>query len=305
MGEMYTENNQLYLRIQQDPLWSHSNSDGESPLTSPSSTDLIILASTKTTPTLHFYENDQTTTKIKVDEKRLSRLEEVDLYSTMYHQHLVVPNESIVCIKPENIMLQDYPSTTTTKNKKTIIIESDTNQDKRMYSKKRKQCELDMNYSLLEEGLEEEEEEEEGKDRIKMYKSNCYHQEIIEEEGFNKKRKSNNKKRTITSYDSQTSFYLKSVFFEVYSCQSKLTKQQRLEVQRKTGLPPRNITYWFSNHKRRFQNTLKIYRKIVNEANGKIKNYHDFINWRKEHGLPEQISQEEVKQLEDNDAEQK
>ncbi|KAI9487227.1 MAG: hypothetical protein EXX96DRAFT_462563, partial [Benjaminiella poitrasii] len=104
------------------------------------------------------------------------------------------------------------------------------------------------------------------------------------------------KKRTVTSYDSQTSFYLKSVFFEVYSCQSKLTKQQRLEVQKKTGLPPRNITYWFSNHKRRFQNTLKIYRKIVQEANGAIKNYCDFIKWRKERGLPEQISQEEVKQ---------
>lgn len=102
------------------------------------------------------------------------------------------------------------------------------------------------------------------------------------------------KKRTVTSYDHETSFYLKSVFFEVYSYQKKLTKQQRKEVQKKTGLASRNITYWFSNHKRRFHKTLKIYREAVESSNGSIKNYNDFITWRRKQGLPDQISLDEV-----------
>ncbi|KAI7873211.1 uncharacterized protein EV154DRAFT_392237, partial [Mucor mucedo] len=102
------------------------------------------------------------------------------------------------------------------------------------------------------------------------------------------------KKRTVTSYDTQTSLYLKSVFFEVYSQQAKLTKEQRVKVQEKTGLPSRNITYWFSNHKRRFQNTLKIYRKAVRESEGEVKSYNDFIQWRQSHGLPDQVTQKEV-----------
>lgn len=95
------------------------------------------------------------------------------------------------------------------------------------------------------------------------------------------------KKRTVTSYDAQTSQYLKSVFFEVYSKQSKLSKEQRAIVQEKTGLPSRNITYWFSNHKRRFQDTLEIYRKAVIDSEGSINCYDDFIQWRKDNELPE------------------
>ncbi|KAI8375486.1 hypothetical protein BD560DRAFT_70831 [Blakeslea trispora] len=105
------------------------------------------------------------------------------------------------------------------------------------------------------------------------------------------------KKRTVTSYDSQTSEYLKSVFFEIYSCQNKLTKQQRLEVQRRTGLPSRNITYWFSNHKRRFKDTLKIYRNTVKASDGTIKNYSDFVKHRQGRGLPDHITQEELNVL--------
>lgn len=95
------------------------------------------------------------------------------------------------------------------------------------------------------------------------------------------------KKRTVTSYDAQTSQYLKSVFFEVYSKQSKLSKEQRVAVQEKTGLPSRNITYWFSNHKRRFQDSLEIYRKAVIDSKGSINCYEDFIQWRKDRGLSE------------------
>lgn len=109
------------------------------------------------------------------------------------------------------------------------------------------------------------------------------------------------KKRTVTSYDSETSLYLKSVFFEVYSCQKKLTKLQRIQVQKKTGLPSRNITYWFSNHKRRLHQTLVVYRKTVEDSKGAIKNYMDFLDWRRARGLPDQISQAEVQQLEDEE----
>ncbi|KAI8050118.1 hypothetical protein BDF21DRAFT_433060, partial [Thamnidium elegans] len=102
------------------------------------------------------------------------------------------------------------------------------------------------------------------------------------------------KKRTTTSYDMQTSLYLKSVFFEVYSKQKKLTKEQRMQVQQRTGLPSRNITYWFSNHKRRFKDTLQVYRQAVEESHGAIENYKDFIRWRRSHALPDQVTQAEL-----------
>ncbi|CAO3680450.1 unnamed protein product [Rhizopus stolonifer] len=85
-------------------------------------------------------------------------------------------------------------------------------------------------------------------------------------------------KKKITAYDSETTSYLQSVFFETYSKQSKLTKQQRREVQEKTGLPSRNITYWFSNHKRRFQDSLNKFRRTNRSSS---LTYQDFIKWRK------------------------
>lgn len=101
------------------------------------------------------------------------------------------------------------------------------------------------------------------------------------------------KKKKITAYDSQTTTYLQSVFFEVYSKQPKLTKQQRIEVQKKTGLPSRNITYWFSNHKRRFQGSLNLFKQVT--ENGSVATYNDFIKWRRKHGLPEQVTKDELK----------
>lgn len=94
--------------------------------------------------------------------------------------------------------------------------------------------------------------------------------------------------RTATSYDTETTKYLKRVFFTVYSQRDKLTKEQRKEVQRHTQLQPRNITYWFSNHKRRFQESLELYKRVIAESNGFIKNYDDYLNWRREKGLPEE-----------------
>lgn len=100
-------------------------------------------------------------------------------------------------------------------------------------------------------------------------------------------------RRTATSYDSETTHYLKSIFFDIYSNNDKLTKDQRRQVQRETGLKPRNITYWFSNHKRRFQNSLLVYKKIVNESKGSVKNYNDFLLWRRSRGLSEEVLENE------------
>lgn len=132
--------------------------------------------------------------------------------------------------------------------------------------------------------------------------------EIIQEQGtaLANRRRSTTKsssatrsypRRTATSYDAETTHYLKSVFFSIYSKRDKLTKDQRRQVQLHTGLKPRNITYWFSNHKRRFQTSLKVFKRTVRESNGKVKTYDDFLEWRREHKLPEEVMDHE---LEDN-----
>ncbi|KAI9484699.1 hypothetical protein BDB00DRAFT_892083 [Zychaea mexicana] len=101
-------------------------------------------------------------------------------------------------------------------------------------------------------------------------------------------------RRTATSYDAETTHYLKSVFFSIYSKKDKLTKEQRKQVQTHTGLKPRNITYWFSNHKRRFQNSLYVFKQTVRESQGKVVTYDDFLSWRRQHGLPEDVPDSEV-----------
>lgn len=102
------------------------------------------------------------------------------------------------------------------------------------------------------------------------------------------------KKRTTTSYDAKTTAYLKKVFFTYYSKQYKLTKKQRDIVINDTGLRSRNVTYWFSNHKRRLGVELQIYRNAAREYG--IKNYDEFLKWRRDHDLPEEITREEIKQ---------
>ncbi|KAI8875748.1 hypothetical protein K501DRAFT_280068 [Backusella circina FSU 941] len=99
-------------------------------------------------------------------------------------------------------------------------------------------------------------------------------------------------RRTATSYDSQTTHYLKSVFFDIYSQRDKLTKDQRRQVHKRTGLEPRKITYWFSNHKRRFCYAL-IKFKEARRLYKWIETYDDFINWRLSQGLPEEVHSSE------------
>ncbi|CAO3606732.1 unnamed protein product [Mucor fragilis] len=105
-------------------------------------------------------------------------------------------------------------------------------------------------------------------------------------------------RRTATSYDAKTTHYLKSIFFDIYSSKDKLTKDQRRKVQQETGLKPRNITYWFSNHKRRFQHSLNVFKKTVQETQGQVKTYDDFLIYRRLHGLPEEVQDTEF--LNDN-----
>jgi hypothetical protein len=102
------------------------------------------------------------------------------------------------------------------------------------------------------------------------------------------------RKRTPTSYDSETSYYLKSMFFQAYSIQKKLTKTQRLEAQKKTGLDSRKLTYWFSNHKRRSQEALEIYHDTIRRSDGQVSNYQEFLMWRRSRGLPDHIGSAEV-----------
>jgi hypothetical protein len=97
-------------------------------------------------------------------------------------------------------------------------------------------------------------------------------------------------RRTATSYDWKTTLYLKSVFYEAYSIRDKLTKDQRREVQKVTGLKPRSITYWFSNHKRRLTNARQKFREARRRG---IKTYQEFINWRISQGLPEEVQPDE------------
>jgi hypothetical protein len=100
-------------------------------------------------------------------------------------------------------------------------------------------------------------------------------------------RRSSAKARTATSYDNATTHYLMSMFFNIYSQRDKLTKDQRRQVVEYTGLNPRNVTYWFSNHKRRFQSALFLFKRLV--AEGRIQTYDDYLQWRRDQGLSEDM----------------
>lgn len=118
------------------------------------------------------------------------------------------------------------------------------------------------------------------------------------------KRTRQHTRRTATSYDAETTHYLKSVFFSIYSKRDKLTKEQRRQVQQRTGLKPRNITYWFSNHKRRFQTSLQVFKQTVRESKGRVKTYDDFLEWRRKHGLPDDVMEDELMDYESSDDKQ-
>ncbi|KAI7878677.1 hypothetical protein K492DRAFT_170634 [Lichtheimia hyalospora FSU 10163] len=98
-------------------------------------------------------------------------------------------------------------------------------------------------------------------------------------------RKRTTRRRTETSYDEDTTTYLKRVFFEVYGQGRKLSKHERRRIEQDTGLMSRKITYWFSNQKRRFSAELKAFQRLSRQ--GCIKTYDEFLIWCEENYVPE------------------
>ncbi|KAJ2964571.1 hypothetical protein NQZ79_g553 [Umbelopsis isabellina] len=78
-----------------------------------------------------------------------------------------------------------------------------------------------------------------------------------------------------SKYDKRIVHILETMFFEVYSRRDKLTKEERALVQMRTGLPSRSITYWFANHKRRYQSELSAYK------NSGANSYDEYLELRK------------------------
>lgn len=89
---------------------------------------------------------------------------------------------------------------------------------------------------------------------------------------------------TPTMYDTSTSQYLIRMFFDTCGRDRKLTKDQRNEIIKRTGLTSRRITYWFSNHKRRFKNEIKTYRHLLEQ--GTITTYDEFVEFLRDNRLP-------------------
>lgn len=118
-------------------------------------------------------------------------------------------------------------------------------------------------------------------------------------------RKRTTRRRTETSYDEDTTTYLKRVFFEVYGQGRKLSKHERRRIEQDTGLMSRKITYWFSNQKRRFSAELKAFQRLSRQ--GCIKTYDEFLIWCEENYVPElgsmpqhQFEEDEIEE-DDND----
>ncbi|KAI8147526.1 hypothetical protein BJV82DRAFT_701214 [Fennellomyces sp. T-0311] len=92
-------------------------------------------------------------------------------------------------------------------------------------------------------------------------------------------------RRTKTSYDPKTSYRLNTLFFESFGNGRKPTKEERRRIQRKTGITSRRLTYWLSNHKRRFGPEISAYKRLAEE--GQIASYDDFVQYCNKHYVPE------------------
>lgn len=89
---------------------------------------------------------------------------------------------------------------------------------------------------------------------------------------------------TPTLYATSTSEYLNRVFFDTYGRDKKLTKEQRNEIIKRTGLTSRRITYWFSNRKRRFKSQVKTYGHLLQQ--GTITTYDEYLEFLRDNRLP-------------------
>ncbi|KAI8141906.1 hypothetical protein BJV82DRAFT_670412 [Fennellomyces sp. T-0311] len=92
-------------------------------------------------------------------------------------------------------------------------------------------------------------------------------------------------RRSKTSYDPKTSYLLNTLFFESFGNERKPTKLERRKVQHKTGISSRHLTYWLSNHKRRFRPELMAYQRL--QRSGRIKSYDEFMDYCKNCHVPE------------------
>ncbi|KAI8390349.1 hypothetical protein BD560DRAFT_6787 [Blakeslea trispora] len=181
---------------------------------------------------------------------------------------------------PIHTVSEDLPDCSFTKDDDDYIA-SDTDEEEELAKKKKKTKQKVHHMSRL--SISEKQSKQTSLSAVRTRK---------ERTGKSSERKYT--RRTATSYDAQTTHYLKNVFFSIYSSRDKLTKEQRRQVQKETGLKPRNITYWFSNHKRRFQASLAVFKRVVNQSDGRVKTYDDFLAWRRNHGLPEEVSEDEL-----------
>ncbi|KAI8141899.1 hypothetical protein BJV82DRAFT_714723 [Fennellomyces sp. T-0311] len=91
--------------------------------------------------------------------------------------------------------------------------------------------------------------------------------------------------RTKTSYDQATTYLLNTLFFETFGHGTKPSKRERSRIQRKTGISSRHLTYWLSNHKRRYKGELDAYRRLL--ADGKVHDYDSYNKYRNNHCVPE------------------
>ncbi|KAI9245824.1 hypothetical protein BDA99DRAFT_565711 [Phascolomyces articulosus] len=92
-------------------------------------------------------------------------------------------------------------------------------------------------------------------------------------------------RRTKTSYDPKTSYHLNTLFFETFGNGRKPTKPERRRIQKKTGISSRRLTYWLSNHKRRFNAELRAFARLTRE--GEVNGYDSFVEYCRSHIVPE------------------
>ncbi|ORZ05839.1 hypothetical protein BCR42DRAFT_427865 [Absidia repens] len=80
-------------------------------------------------------------------------------------------------------------------------------------------------------------------------------------------------------YSPEVTKHLKQAFVDTVGHDRKLTKALRKKIMHETGLNSRNLTYWFSNRKRRPPFLGQQYKEAVIQSRGQVKTYEDFELW--------------------------
>ncbi|KAI9492686.1 hypothetical protein BDB00DRAFT_826762 [Zychaea mexicana] len=86
-------------------------------------------------------------------------------------------------------------------------------------------------------------------------------------------------------YADNVSYQLTVLFFESYGSRDrKPTKEERRAIINKTGISSRQLTYWLSNHKRRYETQLEEYKRLTQA--GLIDSYDAFVEYCSLHNRP-------------------